>query len=74
MTARKSNPEPNNPLGMDGIEFIEYASPQPEALGPVLQSLGFVPVARHRSREVVKGAPALGDRVENPTRAPSASS
>ena len=52
MTARESNPEPNNPLGMDGIEFIEYATSQPQALGSVLQSMGFVPVARHRSREV----------------------
>jgi len=52
MTTRESNPEPNNPLGMDGIEFIEYATSQPQALGSVLQSMGFVPVARHRSREV----------------------
>jgi len=52
MTVRESNPEPNNPLGMDGIEFIEYATSQPQALGSVLQSMGFVPIARHRSREV----------------------
>ena len=45
-------PEPGNPIGMDGIEFIEYATSQPQALGSVLQSMGFVPVARHRSREV----------------------
>ena len=53
MTTRESNPEPNNPLGIDGIEFIEYATSQPQALGSVLQSMGFVPVARHRSREVM---------------------
>jgi len=52
MTVREPNPEPNNPLGMDGIEFIEYATSQPQALGSVLQSMGFVPIARHRSREV----------------------
>lgn len=52
MTTREPNPEPNNPLGMDGIEFIEYATSQPQALGSILQSMGFVPVARHRSREV----------------------
>ena len=52
MTVREPTPEPNNPLGMDGIEFIEYATSQPQALGSVLQSMGFVPVARHRSREV----------------------
>jgi len=45
--------EPANPLGMDGIEFIEYATSQPQALGTVLQTMGFMPVARHRSREVM---------------------
>jgi len=52
MRTRESNLEPHNPLGIDGIEFIEYATSQPQALGSVLQSMGFVPVARHRSREV----------------------
>jgi 4-hydroxyphenylpyruvate dioxygenase len=49
---REPNPEPNNPLGIDGIEFIEYATSQPQALGSVLQQMGFVATARHRSREV----------------------
>src|SRR3954451_13435848 len=53
MTVEERNPEPSNPLGMDGIEFIEYATSQPQALGAVLQSMGFMPVARHRSREVM---------------------
>ena len=44
---------PVNPLGMDGIEFIEFATSQPQALGAVLQTMGFMPVARHRSREVM---------------------
>ena len=52
MHVQEHNPEPSNPLGMDGIEFIEYATSQPQALGAVLQQLGFMPVARHRSREV----------------------
>ncbi len=42
-----------NPLGLDGIEFIEYATSQPQALGQVLEMMGFRPVARHRSREVL---------------------
>ena len=49
---RESVPEVPNPLGMGGIEFIEYATSQPQALGQVLESMGFRPVARHRSREV----------------------
>ena len=46
-------PEPLNPLGVDGIEFIEYATSQPQAFGALLQQMGFAAVARHRSREVV---------------------
>lgn len=42
-----------NPLGLDGIEFIEYATSKPQALGQVLEMMGFRPVARHRSREVL---------------------
>src|SRR5437899_493134 len=52
MTAQEHNPEPNNPLGIDGIEFVEYATAQPLALGALLEQMGFVPTARHRSREV----------------------
>lgn len=52
MTAQEHNPEPNNPLGMNGIEFVEYATAQPLALGALLEQMGFVATARHRSREV----------------------
>lgn len=45
--------EPANPLGLDGIEFIEYATSKPQALGQVLEMMGFRPIARHRSREVM---------------------
>lgn len=41
-----------NPLGIDGIEFIEYTTRKPQALGQVLEMMGFFPIARHRSREV----------------------
>jgi 4-hydroxyphenylpyruvate dioxygenase len=53
MSATEHLPEPANPLGMDGIEFIEYATSQPQAFGALLEKLGFAAVARHRSREVV---------------------
>jgi 4-hydroxyphenylpyruvate dioxygenase len=53
MTIEESNPEPVNPLGMDGIEFIEYTTSQPQAFGALLQKMGFAAVARHRSREVM---------------------
>ena len=43
---------PQNLLGVDGIEFIEFATSNPQALGGVLERMGFRPIARHRSREV----------------------
>ena len=51
-TAKPSARLPN-PLGLAGIEFVEYATSRPQALGQVLETLGFRPVARHRSREVL---------------------
>ncbi len=42
-----------NPIGMEGIEFIEYTTPRPQALGQELERIGFRPIARHRSREVL---------------------
>ncbi|WP_263772648.1 VOC family protein [Propionivibrio soli] len=52
VTDRESVPESPNPIGMDGIEFIEFTTSKPQALGGVLERMGFRPVARHRSREV----------------------
>lgn len=49
---RESVPSLPNPVGMDGLEFIEFATSRPQALGQVLETMGFRPVARHRSREV----------------------
>ncbi len=43
----------SNPIGLDGVEFIEYATSKPQALGQVLEMMGFRPIARHRAREVL---------------------
>ncbi|HEY5899347.1 MAG TPA: 4-hydroxyphenylpyruvate dioxygenase [Burkholderiales bacterium] len=53
MAAQERLPEPANPLGIDGIEFVEYATSQPQAFGNLLERMGFAAVARHRSREVM---------------------
>jgi 4-hydroxyphenylpyruvate dioxygenase len=50
---REAIVEAGNPLGIEGIEFVEYTTPRPQALGQVLESIGFRPIARHRSREVL---------------------
>jgi len=41
-----------NPMGLDGFEFVEFASPTPGLLEPVFHLLGFEAVARHRSKTV----------------------
>lgn len=41
-----------NPMGLDGFEFVEFASPKPGVLEPAFELLGFTEVARHRSKDV----------------------
>jgi 4-hydroxyphenylpyruvate dioxygenase len=42
----------DNPLGIRGLEFVEFASPDPAALARLFTQLGFRAVARHRSKAV----------------------
>jgi 4-hydroxyphenylpyruvate dioxygenase len=42
----------DNPMGTDGFEFVEYTAPDPAALAPVFERMGFTAVARHRSKRV----------------------
>ncbi|MBC5763370.1 4-hydroxyphenylpyruvate dioxygenase [Ramlibacter albus] len=42
-----------NPMGTDGFEFIEYAAPDPKAMGELFERMGFKPVARHRHKNVL---------------------
>jgi len=42
----------DNPLGLDGLEFVEFAAPEPLELDRSFRVLGFAPVARHRSKDV----------------------
>ena len=42
----------DNPMGLDGFEFVEFASPERGVLEPVFHLLGFEAVARHRSKNV----------------------
>jgi 4-hydroxyphenylpyruvate dioxygenase len=43
-----------NPLGTDGFEFVEFTSPDPQALARVFEAMGFTAVARHRSKNVLR--------------------
>jgi 4-hydroxyphenylpyruvate dioxygenase len=42
----------DNPMGTDGFEFIEYAAPDPKAMGELFERMGFKPVAKHRHKNV----------------------
>lgn len=41
-----------NPLGMAGLEFVEFAAPAPDALARRFEQLGFKAIARHVSKAV----------------------
>lgn len=43
----------DNPAGTDGFEFIEYAAPDPKAMGALFERLGFKAIARHRHKNVI---------------------
>ena len=42
----------DNPMQTDGFEFVEYAAPDPKAMGAVFERLGFKAIARHRHKDV----------------------
>jgi len=43
----------DNPMGLMGFEFVEFASPVPDVLEPLFEKMGFTLVAKHRSKDVV---------------------
>ena len=43
----------DNPMGLMGFEFVEFASPTPGLLEPLFEKMGFSLVARHRSKDVL---------------------
>jgi 4-hydroxyphenylpyruvate dioxygenase len=42
----------DNPMGTDGFEFIEYAAPDPVAMGQLFERMGFKAIAKHRHKDV----------------------
>ncbi|EGI77830.1 4-hydroxyphenylpyruvate dioxygenase [Hylemonella gracilis] len=43
----------DNPMGLCGFEFVEFASPTPGTLEPLFEKMGFTLVAKHRSKNVL---------------------
>ncbi len=44
----------DNPLGLDGFEFCEFTSPDPEALAHQFEAMGFVPTHRHPRKNITR--------------------
>jgi 4-hydroxyphenylpyruvate dioxygenase len=42
----------DNPLGLDGFEFVEFCAPEKGLLEPVFEAMGFTRIAHHRSKDV----------------------
>ena len=41
-----------NPVGLNGFEFVEFCAPEKGTLEPVFEAMGFTHVANHRSKDV----------------------
>ena len=41
-----------NPMGVDGFEFVEFAAPDAKLLHDLFPRLGFAPVAKHKRRNI----------------------
>jgi len=41
-----------NPIGLDGFEFLEFTAPKKGILEPIFEAMGFTLVGRHKSKDV----------------------
>ena len=44
----------HNPLGLNGFEFVEFTSPEPETMVRQFEQLGFVATHRHPSKNITR--------------------
>ncbi len=42
----------HNPAGTDGFEFVEFAHPEPDKLAALFQQMGYIEVARHKTKDI----------------------
>jgi len=52
MTHRAAPLNLENPIGLDGMEFIEYATPHPEKLEQLFFQMGFKKIGEHKHKKV----------------------
>lgn len=46
--------ETHNPLGLNGFEFCEFTSPEPDRLAAQFEQMGFVAASRHPTKDVIR--------------------
>jgi 4-hydroxyphenylpyruvate dioxygenase len=44
----------DNPMGLDGFEFAEFTSPDPEHMTGLIEQLGFVATHRHPTKDILR--------------------
>src|SRR5438874_5121386 len=49
---RRSAMPHDNPLGLDGFEFVEFTGPNPDALAGLFTAMGFTHLGNHKSKNV----------------------
>ena len=54
MTSAPGDNPLDNPLGLNGFEFVEFTSPDPDAMGAQFEQLGFTPTHRHPTKNVTR--------------------
>lgn len=42
-----------NPMQTDGFEFVEYATDDPQAMDMLFRQMGFIAIARHKTKQVM---------------------
>ena len=45
---------PENPIGLDGFEFVEFTSPDPAAMKGLIEQLGFVATHTHPTKKITR--------------------
>ena len=46
--------DPQNPLGLNGFEFVEFTSPDPAGMAAQFEQLGFTPTHRHPRKNITR--------------------
>ena len=58
MTATMLDQQPDaastNPLGLNGFEFVEFTSPDPDAMAAQFEALGFTATHRHPTKNITR--------------------